>query len=93
MFIQINNEPQIMPVILFFKEKETKKEKVFRFFINEEWHTLEPIPSDFSDDEIMLKISKQLGSSSFALIEDKDAFINTKKSKEVVIEEGVFKDI
>ena len=93
MFIQINNEPQIMPVILFFKEKETEKEKIFRFFVNGEWHVLDPIPSNFSDDEIMSKISKQIGSNSFALIEDKDAFINTKKSKEVVIEEGFFKDI
>lgn len=93
MFIQFNNEPQAMPVILFFKEKETKKEKVFRFFVNEEWHMLEPIPSNFSDDEIMLKISEQLGSNSFALIEDKDAFISTKKSKEIIIEDGVFEDI
>lgn len=93
MFIQFNNESQAMPVILFFKEKETKKEKVFRFFVNEEWHMLEPIPSNFSDDEIMLKISEQLGSNSFALIEDKNAFINAKKSKEVIIEDGVFEDL
>ena len=90
---QFNNEPHAVPIILFFKEKETKKEKVFRFFVSGEWHTLEPIPSNFSDDEIMLKISEQLGSRFFSLIEDKDAFISTKKSKEIIIEDGIFEDI